>query len=70
MAGRGVNIQVCVAPASSCLVSSHATKAETFEGNRLCILNPSKSGQVTVYLDPSVTTTDMLKEVVNFLLAQ
>ena len=67
---RGVNIQVCVAPASSCPVSSHATKAETFESNRLYIMTPSKSGRVKAYLDPSVSTTDMSKEMVNFLLAQ
>ena len=41
--GRGVNFQSCVAPSSSCLVSSHANKAETFESNRLYILTPSKA---------------------------
>ena len=68
--GCGVNIQTCVAPAPACLVSSRPTKAETFEGNRLYILTPSKSGRVTVYLDPSVSTTDMSTEALNFLLAQ
>ena len=57
-------------PSSSSLVSSHATKAETFECNRLYILTPSKSGRVTLYLDPSVSTEDMTAEVLNFLLAQ
>ena len=68
--GRGVNFQSCVSPSYSCLVSSHATKAETFECNRLYILTPSKSGRVTVYLDPLVSTEDMTAEVLNFLLAQ
>ena len=67
--GRGVNFQACVAPASSCLVSSHASKVEIFESNRLYILTPSKAGKVTVYLDPSVPTEDMTDEVINFLLA-
>ena len=68
--GRGVNFQACVTPASSYLVSSHASKVETFESNRLYILTPSKAGKVTVYLDPSVPTEDMTAEVINFLLAQ
>ena len=68
--GRGVNFQSCVDSASSCLVSSHATKTETFESNRLYILTPSKSGKLTVNLDPSISTEDMTAEVINFLLAQ
>ena len=67
---RGFNIQICVAPATSYLVSSHATKAEAFEGNRLYIMTPSKSGRVTVYLDLSISTEYMSKETVKFLIAQ
>ena len=68
--GCGVNFQSCVAPASSCLVSSHANKAETFESNRMYILTPFKAGKVTLYFDPSISTEDMTAEVLNFLLAQ
>ena len=68
--GRGENIQACVAPASSYLVSSRVTKAEIFECNRLYIRTSSKSERVTIYLDPSVSTEDMSNEAVNFLLTQ
>ena len=35
---RSTNIQACVAPSPSCLVSFHATKTETFDCNRNFIL--------------------------------
>ena len=68
--GRGINIQTCVAPASSYLVSFHVTKTETFECNRLFVRTPSKSDRVTVYLDTSVSTEDMSGEALNILLTQ
>ena len=67
---RGSNMQACVAPVSTCLVSSHANKAETFEVKRLFIRTPAKLGRVTIYLDPSISVEDMTKAVINFLLAQ
>ena len=68
--GRGINIQTCVAPASSCLVSFDVTKTETFECNRLFVRTPFKSDRVTVYLDTSVSTEDMSGEALNILLTQ
>ena len=68
--GSRVNFQSCVSSSSSCLVISHATKAETFECNRFYILTPFKSGRVTVSFNPLVSTEDMTAEVLNFLLAQ
>ena len=48
--GRGSNVQTCVTPACSCLVSSHATKADSFEENHVYIWTLAKSGRTTIYL--------------------
>ena len=57
--GRGSNVQTCVVLACSSLVSSHATKAETFEANRLYVRTTAKSGRTMIYLDPSISTEIM-----------
>ena len=67
--GRGSNMQACVALASTCLISSHAAKAEIFKVKRLFIMTPAKSGRVTIYLDPSVAVESITGAMVNFLLA-
>ena len=67
---RRPNIQACVDPSSSCLLSSHAIKAETFERNHLYIRTPPKFGRLTVYLDLSVSVSDLSDDSPGFLLAQ
>ena len=62
-------MQACVALVSTCLVSSHAVKAETFKGKRLYIGTSTKSGRFTVYLDPSVAVNSITDAMVNFLLS-
>ena len=67
--GKGSNMQVCVAAASACHVTSHATKAESFEGDYLFIRTPVKAGRTTIYLDPSVSVETLSKAAVNYLLS-
>ena len=66
---RGSNVQTCVVLACSSLVSSHATKAETFEANRLYVRTTAKSGRTIIYLDPSILTEIMTDASVIFLLS-
>ena len=68
--GRRPNVQACVATFASCLVSSHATKAETFEPGHLYIRISTKAGRLTVYLDPSVSVSVKSNASVGFLLSQ
>ena len=67
--GRGSNMQVCVAPVSTCLISSYGDKADTFEVKRLFIRTSAKSGRVTIYLDPYISVENMTEAIINFLLA-
>ena len=67
--GRGSNMQACVALASTCLVSSHVAKDETFKVKRLYIGTPAKSGRFTIYLDTSVAVDSITDAIVNFILA-
>ena len=64
--GRGSNMQAC---ASTCLVSSHVAKDETFKVKRLYIGTPAKSGRFTIYLDTSVAVDSITDAIVNFILA-
>ena len=67
--GKGSNMQACVATSSACHVTSHATKAESFEGDRIFIRTPVKAGRTTIYLDPSVSVETMSKAAVTYLLS-
>ena len=64
------NIQACVTPSSSYLVSSHITKTKTFERGRIYIRTPIKFGHLADYLEPSIAVDELSDASSSFLLAQ